>query len=370
MNTRKTQSNKYYGVYRNSNGTFLTKFLCRGKYYTYGPFPTEEEAARQYDIEVLKKYPNRTELNFPSNDEIEINLETRVKTIKKKLDKTHGSNISKKQTEKNKYFRQQFPAIMRNKICANQKWKCNFCLKTLSDKIIIDHMIPLFLNGSNGTFNLQALCPSCDRFKTSYLDIKVLKPFNQKQQLTVKDVLRIQKEHYFMMNCIDPSKKDHDTDSSDDDSIDSIDDEEYKCRPNKIRRKMSNLNDNSETDSESLKDEPEENDGSNIEVNLSGSLSSSLNGSLNSFNNIIKPPIMMIKKPTAQSAIVKTNDNKIIKILDDIDNDLNPVPVPNQVPNQVLNQVPESVPVSVPVSAPVSMSFTIGKTLVQITHLT
>ncbi len=68
-------------------------------------------------------------------------------------------------------------------------------------------MIPLFLGGSNGEHNLQALCPSCDRFKTSYLDYKVLKPLSETKTLQVEDVLQAQKNNYHKMMCSDPNKE-------------------------------------------------------------------------------------------------------------------------------------------------------------------
>ena len=207
MSYRKSTRNsrKFIGVYSINNGQFIAKLGYKGKLLTFGPFKSEEQAAHQYDIEVLKRDPNRTKLNFPNEDKERLDISKRLKALRKKFDKNFGKKeLSTKQKNKDKYMRENFPPIMRNKICANQKWKCNFCQETLSDKIIIDHMVPLFLGGSNATFNLQALCPSCDRFKTSFLDHKILKPMNQEQQITHKDVLRVQKDHYCMMQCIEP----------------------------------------------------------------------------------------------------------------------------------------------------------------------
>jgi len=209
MSSRKQKriSSKFIGVHQTNNGQFQAKLIFQGKSHTFGPFATEEDAARQYDVEVLKRDPRRTILNFPNKEQSGINMANRLKNIRKKINKTHGhKDLSKKQKNKDKFIREQFPTVMRNKICAKQQWKCNFCQEVLSDKIIIDHMVPLFLGGSNATFNLQGICPSCDRFKTSYLDHKILKPMNEKQPLTVKDVIRIQKEHFCMMSCKDPNE--------------------------------------------------------------------------------------------------------------------------------------------------------------------
>jgi hypothetical protein len=90
----------------------------------------------------------------------------------------------KKNTEK----RKKFPQVFRNTICCRQEWKCNCCKKLLPSEIIVDHMVPLFLNGSNDMNNLQAICSSCDKFKTSFLDYKILKPLSDKILLT-KDIV-------------------------------------------------------------------------------------------------------------------------------------------------------------------------------------
>jgi 5-methylcytosine-specific restriction endonuclease McrA len=65
----------------------------------------------------------------------------------------------------------------------------------LDEAHIIDHIVPLFLSGSNDIDNnLQALCSACDRYKSSVLDRNVLKPLSEKKELHAVDVLKIQKK--------------------------------------------------------------------------------------------------------------------------------------------------------------------------------
>jgi len=109
-----------------------------------------------------------------------------------------ATNISKKLTNKltNIDKRIKFPQVFRNAICYKQKWRCNCCNKLLPESIIVDHMVPLFLQGTNNINNLQAICPGCDKFKTSYLDYQILKPLLGTSSLTSINVYNLMIEHY------------------------------------------------------------------------------------------------------------------------------------------------------------------------------
>lgn len=43
-----------------------------------------------------------------------------------------------------------------------QRYKCAACHVCVKSKYHVDHVVPLFLNGSNGKENLQILCPTCN----------------------------------------------------------------------------------------------------------------------------------------------------------------------------------------------------------------
>lgn len=53
-------------------------------------------------------------------------------------------------------------------VAANQQWKCNYCNNLLDSSYEVDHIIPLYKNGSNDISNLQALCRNCHGKKTIY----------------------------------------------------------------------------------------------------------------------------------------------------------------------------------------------------------
>lgn len=58
---------------------------------------------------------------------------------------------------------------MKKIVAAEQRWKCNTCQRLLEANYEVDHKIPLWKNGSNDRWNLQALCVSCHARKT-YLE--------------------------------------------------------------------------------------------------------------------------------------------------------------------------------------------------------
>ena len=122
------------------------------------------------------------------------------------VDKVKNVRKRKRNMKETIYNRVKFSIVTKNKICSKQKWCCNFCKNLLTDIFIVDHIIPLFLGGSNEEYNLQALCPSCDRYKTSQLDFQVIKPLSEIKQITTLDVLNIQKLNYHKMMCIESSE--------------------------------------------------------------------------------------------------------------------------------------------------------------------
>ena len=183
----------YRGVDKVKNG-WITNITINKKKYVYGPFQSEEDAAKCYDEKALENFKENAVLNilpspYPPHKEIVKNVRKRKRNMKETI-----------------YNRVKFSIVTKNKICSKQKWCCNFCKNLLTDIFIVDHIIPLFLGGSNEEYNLQALCPSCDRYKTSQLDFQVIKPLSEIKQITTLDVLNIQKLNYHKMMCIESSE--------------------------------------------------------------------------------------------------------------------------------------------------------------------
>lgn len=191
------KQSKYVGVYRTTDG-WIAKMTVNKKQHIFGPFDNEINAAKMYDTEALKHRKERAYLNILKNP-----YSVPEPKAKKTKQPTQPKKVDISASEANK--RVKFSIVTKNRICSKQRWCCNYCKNLLTDIFIVDHVVPLFLGGTNAEYNLQALCPSCDRFKTSYLDYKVIKPLSEKRSITPNDVYKIQQDNYHKMMCVDPS---------------------------------------------------------------------------------------------------------------------------------------------------------------------
>ncbi len=67
-------------------------------------------------------------------------------------------------------MRKMFSEVQKRLIAAQQDWKCPGLLchneRNLGGQWELDHIIPLFAQGSNDVSNLRILCPNCHRLKT------------------------------------------------------------------------------------------------------------------------------------------------------------------------------------------------------------
>lgn len=186
----------YYGVYPIAENKWETRLTVNGKKYVFGPFNTEKEAALTYDKEAIKLRKRSGFLNFPSH---------LTKSISKKRKRSTTPTPKKQNTvTSTKSIRKTFSPQIRMKVACRQGWRCNFCTKHLDEAFIVDHMLPLMLQGTNCIdTNIQALCSSCNRYKTSIFDYKVLLPLSKTENLTPGRILKLQEEKYWEMNCIE-----------------------------------------------------------------------------------------------------------------------------------------------------------------------
>lgn len=177
---------KYRGVTKIKDG-WIAKLYHKGKIHKSKIFKESIDAAKSYD-KFAKRYHKKNAI---------LNLKEQFK-IKNII------NTRKKRGSSKTIIRKKFSIVTRNKICANQKWCCNICKNTLGSIFIVDHIIPLFLGGTNEEYNLQSLCPECDRYKTAVIDYKILLPLSKDRILKVEDVLQAQRNNLWRLKCVNP----------------------------------------------------------------------------------------------------------------------------------------------------------------------
>lgn len=224
---KKSKNSRYYGVYYDkSNSTWYVRITSNGNEYYFKNFLTEEAAADAYDKLKIKHCKNPTALNFTENRPIKMTI--KKLTRKRKYDDDDDDDVPKSKAKKSKIYKKanikkptpkrkydgrkskakkskihkrvNFPQWMRNKVCSSQEWNCNLCNERFDDSIIIDHIKPLYLGGSNHISNLQALCPSCDKFKTNYMDNQVIKPaIYANKNISSFEIIKLQKMKYEKM---------------------------------------------------------------------------------------------------------------------------------------------------------------------------
>ena len=56
---------------------------------------------------------------------------------------------------------------MKKEVAARAAWRCAACGGVVNANYEVDHVVPLYLAGSNSLENLQVLCPDCHRTKTA-----------------------------------------------------------------------------------------------------------------------------------------------------------------------------------------------------------
>jgi 5-methylcytosine-specific restriction endonuclease McrA len=114
-----------------------------------------------------------------------------------KLKKSNNRN-NKTYTEftKKSIKRTKIPDFIKNKIYSEQDEKCTICRSNLGEHRVMDHIKPLSLNGLDNINNFQALCGTCNDWKTYRFD-KLLKKFlYNKPSISISIIKELQREEY------------------------------------------------------------------------------------------------------------------------------------------------------------------------------
>lgn len=183
-----TKGSKYIGVYKcNKTNKFYSKNTKNKKCYKSKLFKDELDAANKYDTFILNNFKNikniKKKLNFPNN-------------IKKK------PNMVKKNTTK----RPKIYEYIKNIIYAKQNDKCSLCKNSLGVGRIIDHIIPRCLGGIDNINNYQAICGTCNKWKTYSFDHNIKKYIEKYKKINLDDILKFQKKEFNKFNGEYPNK--------------------------------------------------------------------------------------------------------------------------------------------------------------------
>lgn len=115
---------------------------------------------------------NTTQYKFLSNWTLKINkiisLLSSIKFPNNDFNNYSKSNneLNFKTTEKKNPTKRTLSESKKKIVASNQGWKCFSCQNILDATYEIDHIIPLYKDGTNDLDNLQALCRNCHGKKT------------------------------------------------------------------------------------------------------------------------------------------------------------------------------------------------------------
>lgn len=180
------KGSSYLGVYKcKKTNKYFFKNYRKSKCYKSIFFKKELDAAKRYDSFVLKNNPKATKLNFPKKKVIKA-----VKTVKISL-------IKKKDIPKRPRIFEYVKII----VYSRQDDLCTLCNDHLGVGRIIDHIIPRSMGGLDNINNYQAICGTCNKWKTYSFD-HYLKNYlqNNSKNIILDNILKIQKNEYVKFN--------------------------------------------------------------------------------------------------------------------------------------------------------------------------
>jgi len=169
------KGSKYIGVYFVSDkNMFYFKLSKYGKVYNSKNFDNELDAAYAYDKYIIN-HDLKRKLNF--------------RQIK------HNKGIKYDYTKRTK-----IPDFTKNRIYSQQGEKCSICKNYLGEFRVMDHIKPLYLNGLDNITNYQALCGTCNSWKTYSFD-KIIKEYLEKNSnASIEMIKYLQTERYLKFN--------------------------------------------------------------------------------------------------------------------------------------------------------------------------
>jgi 5-methylcytosine-specific restriction endonuclease McrA len=194
MKVTNKKGSKYIGVYKClKTKKYYFKNYMNKKYHKSKLYHKEIDAAKNYDLFVLKNNSKRKILNFSCNNKTKKTKKTKTKSIlKKKKDITKRPKIY------------EYIKII---IYSRQNDKCSICHDNLGIARVVDHIIPRSLGGYDNIHNYQAICGICNKWKSYKFDYCIKNFIEKNKNLKLQDILKLQKIEFNRFNGNYPYEK-------------------------------------------------------------------------------------------------------------------------------------------------------------------
>lgn len=180
---KSSKGSTYIGVYKCSKtNKYYSKNRKNKKCYRSKLFEKEIDAAQKYDEFILKHNPSCKKINFPLLIK---------KPIKNKVFLLKKDDIKK---------RPRIPEFIKIIVYSRQDDKCTLCKNSLGVGRIIDHIIPRSLGGLDNINNYQAICGTCNKWKTYRFDHFIKNYLRNNKKFTLDTILQQQQIEFKKFN--------------------------------------------------------------------------------------------------------------------------------------------------------------------------
>jgi len=130
-----------------------------------------------------------------ANDALEAHARFKLEKALKLNPLTNNLPIDRHEVKRSK-----IPDYTKNRIYAQQDEKCILCNKNLGEFRIMDHIKPISLGGPDNITNYQALCGSCEHWKTCSFDKTIKEYLTVIPDMSIDMIKNLQSELYLKFN--------------------------------------------------------------------------------------------------------------------------------------------------------------------------
>jgi len=188
---KKTKGSMYYGVYKckKTNKYYL-------KDYRNILYKNEIDAAKKYDNIIKKNNIKNKKINFQPKKVARKTMQYKIASKSKSKSKTIKLVKKNDITKRPRIF--EYVKII---VYSRQNDLCTLCNDHLGVGRIIDHIIPRSIGGLDNINNYQAICGTCNKWKTYSFD-HYLRNYlkNNSQNIILDDILKLQNQEYIKFN--------------------------------------------------------------------------------------------------------------------------------------------------------------------------